>query len=275
MDNSTVMRVLIVDDAISEWAAAIAFFRQAGVAAEVLGSTNVSDLEKLIAEEKAEKRGFDVTLVDLGLGAGRPSGLSALEVLHREQVGGRVAVQANLADDTTRLLLTYAAFQWYDETTVALIPKVDSTQGATYEKKAKSFVESVNAVREGKVLSPNMAASFRKPRVGINYFHELIKTSTDLRKFKLMRRFDSFDEAATAGGYQRSTSLSGWGKERLDLLEFFLPEASKNLAGLVVEPITVRHGKGEENPTASIISRFARDQSLFFDDPAVQRHFGA
>lgn len=270
MGNAPAMRVLIVDDAHSEWAAAKAFFREADVDAQVIGTTNVDDLKKLIAEEKADKTRFDVTLVDLGLGAGNDTGLSALEVLHQEGLGGRIAVQANLGDDTSRLLLTYAALQWYDEMVVALIPKVDSTKGATYETKAKSFVESVNAIRAGNAPSPNSALSFRKPRYGdTNPFHELIKTSTDLAKFRLMRRFDTFDEAAKAGYYGSRNSLADWGREKLDRLGRFLEHASKNSGGMTVEPITVH----QNNPTASIISRFARDQFLFFDDHSVDGHF--
>jgi len=273
MNTPTPLRVLVVDDVNTVWDVIIGYFREAGedlgVTAEVRGASSVEELEALI--EDGER--FDVTLVDFGLGAGQPSGLSALEVLNREGAGGRVAIHEDMENNDSRLLLAYAAFQWFPQT-VALIPKTVSVAGPTYEERAKRFVSSMIAIREGNAPRPDRATSFRKTQYDAdNYFQQLIKTSTDLRNFKLMQHFNSFAEAADAAHFAVGV-LSNWGTQIRPILELFLQQASENadLTGLHVEPLAAHQGG---HTTAAIISQFAKAQSLFFDDPAVGRHFNA
>ncbi len=271
--NNTPMRVLVVDDVNTVLDGVIAYFRTAGnglgVAAEVRFAPSVEELAELLADGDR----FDVTLVDFGLGAGQPSGLSALEMLHRDGAGGSVAVHADMDNSEARLLLGYAAFQWFPKT-VALIPKTYAVQGATYEERAENFVRLMITIRDGRRIHPDRAASFRKPDRDVdNYFKRLIRTSTDLRNFKIMQRFNSFAEAANAAHFTTGV-FSNWGTDVRPVLELFLRQASENseLTGMTVEPITAHQGG---HTTAAIISQFANAQSLFFDDPEVERHFNS
>lgn len=273
MNNNTPMKVLVVDDVSTVLDVVIAYFDWAGedlgVTAEVRFAPDVEMLKAIV--DRGER--FDVTLVDLGLGKGNPSGLSALDLLHRRDgAGGRVAVHANLADTNSRLLLAFAAFQWFSDMTVALIPKVGSAEGESSKARAKDFVQKIILINQGKVPEPDKAAPFRQPRHGNdNYFSELIRTPEDLRNFKTMQIFNSFGEAAKAAHLTESL-LANWGTGRRRALEQFMREVSKHrdLAGLIVKPIPENQGG---HTTAAIISQFAEAQHLFFDDPAVASHF--
>ena len=271
MNGNTPMRVLVVDDVNSVLDGVIAYFREAGerlgVTAEILFAPSVEEVEGLLDDGKR----FDVSLVDFGLGAGQPSGLSALELLHRDGAGGNIAVHADMDNTQARLLLGYAAFQWFP-TTVALIPKTYAVKGATFEERAENFVRSAIGIGKGRAPHPDRAASFRKPGSQIdNYFSQLIRSSLDVRNFKLMKQFNSFAEAANAAHFTTGV-LSNWGTEKRPILELFLRQASENseLTGMQVAPITAHSGG---HTTAAIISQFANAQSLFFDDPEAERHF--
>jgi len=274
MNNNKPIRVLVVDDVNTVLDVVIAYFDWAGedlgVTAEVRFAPDVEMLEAIV--DRGER--FDVTLVDFGLGTGNPSGLSALDLLHRRDgAGGRVAVHANLADTNSRLLLAFAAFQWFSDMTVALIPKVGSTEGESSKARAKTFVQKIILISQGKVPEPDKAASFRKPRTGKNFFKELIRTPEDLRNFKIMQHFNSFGEAANAA-HLTEALLANWGTGRRRALEEFMRQASthRDLAGLLVSPIPENQGG---HTTAAIISQFAEAQHLFFDDPAVASHFNS
>ena len=275
MNIPTPLRVLVVDDVNTVWDVVIGYFRavgkELGVTAEVRGAPSVEELEALIEDGET----FHVTLVDFGLRDGQPSGLSALEALNRDGAGGHVAIHADMENNDSRLLLAYAAFRWFPET-VALIPKTVSVEGATYEERAKKFVRSIIDIHEGRAPEPDRAASLRKPFHDFDdHFGKLFTKSEDFPNFKLMQRFNSFPEAAKAGNWSEG-KLRNWGTEVLTRLDPFLRQASENSKAteLPVKPILVVEGSKTNRP-AQVISRFARSQSLFFDDPAVGRHFNA
>ena len=264
------MKVLIVDDQNSAWDGVAGYLENAaaelGFEPTVAGVNGVAELEARLRRNQR----FDVSLVDFGLGAGKSSGLAALEVLKQSGAGGKVAIHADMENTDARLLLTYGAFRW-QPTPVALIPKVHAAKGSTYQERARSFSKSILEIAAGRAPQPDIAAPFRRPHPKGADFVDLVSSWGDFNKFQIMIRHTSFGAAAaeTGGVTQR---FANWGTEKLEKLARFSEQAAEHTKQTGM-PITPVPHSARGNNTANHIHAFALSQTLFFTDPAAEKHY--
>lgn len=267
---SAPLQLLVVDD-VEHFALAIDSYLRKGAgrlgqSVDVISAVGLDDVEELLEDDVP----IDVALVDLGLGAGRPSGLGVIRLLHEQRPGVPIAVHADLSENGSRLLLTFAAFRWFGDDVAALLPKAgDGGDMVTF------YADAVAALRDRTPVANDWARTFRRPATGTDWFKELINTPADLQNLQLFARYEKWDEMAAASGKKVST-LKSWTDGKVEAIAALI----ENVKGtpLQVDQAVTGHD-WETNPTTGRASRntsvlstltsFARSQSWFLQDPAV------
>ena len=264
-------RILVVDD-VSDTLVALEAWLRTGAATrdwtvEYRTAASLPATQALLRDGAV----FDLAFVDLGLGAGQPSGLGAIELLTGTGLARRVVVRSDVSEDGRRVLFVYAAFHWYP-TLSGLMPKVmPNYRYVNRQHEADEFARAVREVVEhGRLPGPDMAAPFRTQAA--DPFTAVLKTPEDLLKWRALEQHDGVSAAAAYAGVTPGR-FNGWLDAKYPEVWRLLDHARTSTCAGVEQYIVDPRAEGRRSRLAALHA-FARSQSWFFKDPVVGRRFG-
>jgi DNA-binding NarL/FixJ family response regulator len=218
---------------------------------------------------------FDLALIDINFGAGVPTGLTAMRILHDLSPDTKIIIEST-DEERNRLLFLLASFAFFEPLTMM------SKASTTEEMRA-----IIDAVGRGDLAGPGFARSPVTPGLplspvqrlikNVGLLDELIRNGTDLMLWRALVRFDKRGQVARASHVDERTvdRFIASKSQVVDKIQAEFPEDAS-----VAEPGPPAWeqepgGQRRHPPNLVRLARFAQTHSHFFADEAIDDLFAA